>query len=1129
MKKILLTAALLAASVPAFADTATANIGKEETLNTSSGQYLPVNLNYKQSVSQSIYTEDMLGDLYSVDASSIHKANISSVTFYINVSDGNYLWDEYNAGITVYAQTTDASEFATVGGSLQWFDYSSAVKGSFSINTGDLQEPWDGALWDGVGGNYPVTITFDTPIEYAGGSLVLTWVSESDMDGNVLDQSVAFTTTDGKMHSGVVSSDNGVSATGDLAHPTKALPYIQVAYEEVVEPVGPSDGGDEPVVSDPMTSNIGNDDLINTSSGQYLPINPFYANSVSQSVFTADLLGDLYKVDASSKTVSKISSMTFFVNVQDGNYIFDEYNANITVYAQTTDASEFASEGGKLQWFDYSSAVKGTATISTMATEWEDALAWGMGGNYPVTVTFDTPIEYAGGSLVLTWECSSDFSGNILDESVAFNTTDGKMHSGVVSSDSGVSATGELSNPTKTLPYIQLTYVQETTKLGPTVVEGDPTTANIGSEDLTGASLPGITYPVSLDNPNSVSQSLYTADLLSELYKVDASSVQKAKITSLKFYVNLESVYVEEGSLTATVYAKTTDATEFDVIDGKPQWFDYSDAVKGTATIDTDNADWADGFYMAPGTYPVTVTFDTPLEYAGNSLLLTWESACDFVDVLGGMSLSTNSVVFNPKDGKVHSAIAVGNSAITVSGNLENTTNELPYITIGYTPLIEQGSSVTPVLIEDVAVSLEGRSVAAGTFGYTYTGSTLNNVAVRFTLNDAANAAPYEIKLGTKSLGTVNTKDVTINYLAVPTEDIVLSVVPQGEGAIGSSVTIAAADIQALFPAPDVKLTDRAVYGTYAAHQDRSFGLDGAAKFHVTAEAPAALIATTASQSTAKLMLDADDYAGPLAALVPAGISSDNYADLSANGGDIAYAMPNMFSATVKYGKHVLDESKSALLTVAFGIDYPVVSLATPQLVEGRAAFTSTEADIADKGSFVISKYNVAYNNGGLSYSSNQVTARFSLADDFVTVEPTYPDRFIQLDNDDKSMTFFAPAGEKLLVLFRNSAVAEQALSEEQIPWDDATVYDYTEPFTLSTDSFVDDNDEVYIGTKNTDGVTYQAFFYKDLSGINDVTVDVDGAEAVYYNLQGVRVEGELAPGMYIRRVGNAATKVIIR
>ena len=47
-------------------------------------------------------------------------------------------------------------------------------------------------------------------------------------------------------------------------------------------------------------------------------------------------------------------------------------------------------------------------------------------------------------------------------------------------------------------------------------------------------------------------------------------------------------------------------------------------------------------------------------------------------------------------------------------------------------------------------------------------------------------------------------------------------------------------------------------------------------------------------------------------------------------------------------------------------------------------------------------------------------------------------------------------------------------------------------------------------------------------SGVADVAVDQE-CEVEFFNLQGVRVNGELTPGLYIRRQGNRATKVVVK
>ncbi len=50
----------------------------------------------------------------------------------------------------------------------------------------------------------------------------------------------------------------------------------------------------------------------------------------------------------------------------------------------------------------------------------------------------------------------------------------------------------------------------------------------------------------------------------------------------------------------------------------------------------------------------------------------------------------------------------------------------------------------------------------------------------------------------------------------------------------------------------------------------------------------------------------------------------------------------------------------------------------------------------------------------------------------------------------------------------------------------------------------------------------------KIVDGIADVAVDADAA-VEYFNLQGVRMQGDMAPGLYIRRQGNKTAKVLVK
>ena len=63
-------------------------------------------------------------------------------------------------------------------------------------------------------------------------------------------------------------------------------------------------------------------------------------------------------------------------------------------------------------------------------------------------------------------------------------------------------------------------------------------------------------------------------------------------------------------------------------------------------------------------------------------------------------------------------------------------------------------------------------------------------------------------------------------------------------------------------------------------------------------------------------------------------------------------------------------------------------------------------------------------------------------------------------------------------------------------------------------------------------GIGHWKFDGKTGSGVENISIsDAESdAEAVYYNLQGVRVNNSnLTPGLYIRRAGTTSTKVLVK
>lgn len=54
-------------------------------------------------------------------------------------------------------------------------------------------------------------------------------------------------------------------------------------------------------------------------------------------------------------------------------------------------------------------------------------------------------------------------------------------------------------------------------------------------------------------------------------------------------------------------------------------------------------------------------------------------------------------------------------------------------------------------------------------------------------------------------------------------------------------------------------------------------------------------------------------------------------------------------------------------------------------------------------------------------------------------------------------------------------------------------------------------------------------YIVKTQTGVDNIAVDNMDGEAVYYNLNGVRVNGELTPGLYIKSVNGKASKVVVK
>jgi hypothetical protein len=77
---------------------------------------------------------------------------------------------------------------------------------------------------------------------------------------------------------------------------------------------------------------------------------------------------------------------------------------------------------------------------------------------------------------------------------------------------------------------------------------------------------------------------------------------------------------------------------------------------------------------------------------------------------------------------------------------------------------------------------------------------------------------------------------------------------------------------------------------------------------------------------------------------------------------------------------------------------------------------------------------------------------------------------------------------------------------------------------------FTNEDGDIYYDFVIDQPYTISVEFSKDSSGVSNIAVDANNGVAEYYNLNGMRVnEANLTSGLYIRRAGNAAEKVVIK
>lgn len=852
----------------------------------------------------------------------------------------------------------------------------------------------------------------------------------------------------------------------------------------------------------------------------------FYYSS-GQVLLTPDVLtGIAPKVAADGTTKAKLSSLTVKFAFDGGMYT--PAKINFKAYAQNVTETAFPKNGSADAAFPYTTDCTATASIDEKASNYAMMYA----GDAEVTLNFGPEgFVYEGGSILLTV-----FADVTADESIPFGgiytfvTGATGNHSGGAASDRNMPAvSGQFNKTSKALPEMLLTY-EEVVEAAPVPepVEGKPVSgAAVGTKSSSGASI-GMFTPVNPDYSYSTVQALYTAPQLAKFYTTDATGTTKAKITSIKSYVDFNAVMLS-GSLTADVWVMNTDAETFPVNAGKEQWIsDYQGGVHGQAVID-ENGDWKALYEYSDGTVPVTITLDTPIEYEGKSLLVTWRSESALEDGLGGGSFLAGHYIFNPADGKKHYGVVSSSTKDKTdpAGNLANSSGWLPYMELDYVPVTyPAAASSTPVLFTSVTPALratpDGKS---------------NMICLDYVLDLPAECTGYTIKLGSVEVGTGTAATGSICYVPNASANLLVSVVPQGDGFIGGNFEVPAADIKALFAKPVVTGANQTgLFGAYEPQRERvatQIDLLAGAQVKMTTTVPVAKVsfynnggdivyAGSSVEYSFNNNADKMDCSAMFAPMIPETAVDRNAAtDFSLSGGIFAISKKNAGNMPVAHRLPVYNGSTVSWV-ISPEAQYPLAYSATPTL--GAAPASVSKTDIAVK--------------------ADSYTIRIAVTEQTTTVERYYArNSKLMFDNDDPThLVILAGEGQRLIYAIYDLKSVSPTLASIATtipPVTDPSRYPSDIQWVESTEPIValDKADLghtiVYARTVASNGTPLEEdsrYVSTDgsVSGIESA-IAADSSAAEYFTLQGVKVQGELTPGVYIRRQGISVAKVTVK
>lgn len=865
------------------------------------------------------------------------------------------------------------------------------------------------------------------------------------------------------------------------------------------------------------TSYDGLSDYANSAGNSNLILTRLDKSTASQMILTADeLIGIRPKTTDSGITRARIKTMSFKLYDAYG-YGYGTSTLNMTCYVQNSTETTFPKINDEEQYLPYETNF--TAKLNYTFAETYCP------GVIELTLTFDGDgFLYTGESILLT--TFSEFENLGTDDTwwdgiYCFNPGHGSVCIGELTCPSILQ--GKASKQINQIPYMRFTYEEEVEKLGPTATEGDLVKGHaIGTKEACDYSKPSLKLPFNPEYAKATTQSLFLQSQLTGLYSANATSETKANIYSITAFLETSNFYPNsKAPFEVEVYAINTDATTFPKENNQEVWFDFSKGVRGHVSIDCTEPGWNEIFeyYYGDYTVPVTVVFDEPFTYEGQNLVLTWVTTSPKYDIYN--TAFSQQYAFMPNDGINHSAYAVNNESTT--GIINDKNGYLPYLEIDYKPLtISGGEAKTVVSFTNVKYGVAKAADSKGT--------EANNVYAEFDIEDAANCGSYDIYQGTsKIIGTINGTHGFVNFLPMidskgALADQVLYAKPHTDdkNVLDGELKITVADINALFVAPEVTETvETMMYGKFD-HNDKSVGLQGAAKVKVSAPAPVTAIKLGDNLLIMYKGTSSNGYNDAFEGLIPETATSWEVArDPALNNGEVSF-YHNGTTATVNVVRHEPQiNDLSGRITLKPTADYVCLTGAT--VTEDAAATASAATNAITVSRTSADNYYVRFN------------AETPI--EFDVTMPTGAEKIV-MEEDGEYLMFYTTQGATLQYRLEPTQPEEpgiNALAEEET----SSSYDNSHEWTTAEKGYINLNlqenkgNKVFVRTVDTKG-NARLTAYREIkadgttSGVADIEA-ADAADAEYFNLQGIRVSGELTPGIYIRRQGTTATKVTVK